>query len=66
MKAITDKPVRAVINTHYHWDHVNGNQVFDPDVDVIAHDYTRMRITEPLNPELGGVRSAVGRSCQSD
>src|SRR5262245_7571426 len=28
LKAITDKPVRFLINTHFHYDHVNGNQVF--------------------------------------
>src|SRR6185436_13291365 len=31
LKAITDKPVRTVINTHFHYDHSHGNQVFGPD-----------------------------------
>ncbi|MBI4432912.1 MAG: MBL fold metallo-hydrolase [Candidatus Omnitrophica bacterium] len=28
VRSVTDKPILYVINTHYHWDHTNGNQVF--------------------------------------
>ena len=28
LKGITDKPVRFIINTHYHGDHTGGNCVF--------------------------------------
>ncbi len=45
LKAITDKPVRYLINTHFHYDHANGNQVFGPPVDIIGHEYTRRRLT---------------------
>ena len=41
LKTITDKPVRFVVNTHYHFDHTHGNQVFDPDVAIIGHEFTR-------------------------
>jgi cyclase len=44
LKSITDKPVRFVINTHFHYDHTNGNQVFPPTVDIIGHEYTRRRL----------------------
>jgi len=44
LKAITDKPVRFLINTHFHYDHVNGNQAFGPAVDIIGHEYTRRRL----------------------
>ena len=30
LKAITDKPVRFVVDSHYHYDHAHGNQVFGP------------------------------------
>jgi len=45
LKPITDKPVRVLINTHFHYDHTNGNQAFPPGVDIIGHDYTRRRLT---------------------
>ena len=41
LKEITNKPVRAVINTHFHFDHAHGNQVFGPEVDIIGHEFTR-------------------------
>ena len=41
IKSITTKPVRTVINTHFHFDHAHGNQVFGKDVDIIGHEFTR-------------------------
>jgi len=45
LKTISDKPVKFLINTHFHYDHTNGNQVFPPAVDIIGHEYTRRRLT---------------------
>src|SRR3954465_15303929 len=44
LKAVTDKPVRYVIDSHYHYDHAFGNQVFGPEVQVIGHENTRTRL----------------------
>ena len=44
LKAVTSKPVRYVIDSHYHYDHSFGNQVFRSDVQVIGHDNTRRRL----------------------
>jgi glyoxylase-like metal-dependent hydrolase (beta-lactamase superfamily II) len=44
LKEITDKPVRYVINTHFHFDHAHGNQVFDRSVDIIGHEFTRQML----------------------
>src|SRR6185295_18527217 len=41
IKSLTTKPVRTVINTHFHFDHAHGNQVFGKDVDIIGHEFTR-------------------------
>jgi glyoxylase-like metal-dependent hydrolase (beta-lactamase superfamily II) len=43
LKAVTDKPVRYVIDSHYHYDHAFGNQVF-PDAQIIGHENTRKRL----------------------
>jgi glyoxylase-like metal-dependent hydrolase (beta-lactamase superfamily II) len=41
---ITDKPVRYVVNTHFHYDHTDGNQVYAGKADIIAHEYVRYAI----------------------
>jgi glyoxylase-like metal-dependent hydrolase (beta-lactamase superfamily II) len=44
LKGITDKPVRFVINTHFHGDHTGGNAYFQKQSPVIAHDNVRKRL----------------------
>ena len=44
LKGITDKPVRFVINTHYHGDHSGGNAYFQKQAPVIAQDNVRKRL----------------------
>jgi cyclase len=52
---ITDKPVRFVINTHYHGDHTGGNANFAKDGStLIAQDNVRKRL------EAGGVAGNGG------
>ena len=41
LKSVTDKPVRYVIDTHWHFDHVDGNSVFGPEVQIIGHEFLR-------------------------
>jgi cyclase len=44
--ALTDKPVRFVINTHSHFDHTQGNEEFGKAGSVIvAHDNTLKRLS---------------------
>jgi len=44
LKGITDKPVRFIINTHYHPDHTGGNEYFQKQAPIIAHDNVRKRL----------------------
>jgi cyclase len=47
VKKLTPKPVKYVVDTHYHYDHAFGNQVFGPDVPIIGHNTTRRRLSGP-------------------
>lgn len=49
--AITDKPVRYLVNSHYHFDHAHGNQSFPEGIEIIGHEFTRQK----LNGEIGNV-----------
>lgn len=44
VKSISDKPVRFVLNTHYHGDHTDGNKAFAAKATIIAHENSRKRI----------------------
>ncbi len=41
LRLVTDRPIRTVVNTHFHYDHTDGNQVFAGTADIIAHEYVR-------------------------
>jgi len=44
LKAITPKPIRWVVNSHYHFDHSHGNQIYGPEVEIIGHEFARAQI----------------------
>jgi cyclase len=44
LKAITTKPIRWVVNSHYHFDHSHGNQIYGPEVEIIGHEFARAQI----------------------
>lgn len=44
LKGITDKPLRFVINTHFHGDHAGGNVEFGKEATIIAHENVRKRL----------------------
>jgi cyclase len=50
LKGVTDKPVRFVLNTHFHGDHVGGNKYFGQHATVIAQDNVRVRMASG-NPD---------------
>ena len=53
IKTLTNKPVTTVINTHFHFDHAHGNQIFDPTVQIVGHEFTRkMLLGNPLGMPL--------------
>ena len=44
LKAITPKPIRWVVNSHYHFDHSHGNQIYGPEVEIIGHEFARQQM----------------------
>jgi glyoxylase-like metal-dependent hydrolase (beta-lactamase superfamily II) len=44
LRELTPKPVRYVINTHFHWDHWHGNEVYPqayPGAEIVTNQITR-------------------------
>ena len=45
LRTLTPKPVRWIVNTHWHWDHVFGNSVF-PDAVIWGHRLCRRALRD--------------------
>ena len=46
IRTVTDRPIRFLVNTHYHGDHTGGNPVFVKLAEIVAHDTVRPRLLE--------------------
>jgi glyoxylase-like metal-dependent hydrolase (beta-lactamase superfamily II) len=75
-KEVTDKPVRYLVNSHFHWDHTQGDVTYkkaDPKIEIIASSATKQlmmtlqrdRLKESLESVPGlvdAVRSRLSRA----
>jgi glyoxylase-like metal-dependent hydrolase (beta-lactamase superfamily II) len=48
LKSITDKPLRFILNTHYHGDHTGGNEPFGKSAPIVAHENVRKRLSSTI------------------
>jgi hypothetical protein len=57
---VTQVPVKAALDTHYHFDHSSGNSLYSANnVPVWAHAAVARRIMDTYGPMQGGEKSAV-------
>jgi cyclase len=52
-KALDDlgkRPVRFLLNTHWHYDHVGGNEIYGPEAIIIAQENVRKRLMTKQTP----------------
>ncbi|HSR54447.1 MAG TPA: MBL fold metallo-hydrolase [Acidobacteriota bacterium] len=45
LREINPGQLKFVLNTHWHWDHTDGNKEFGPEATVIAHHNVRRRLS---------------------
>lgn len=50
IRALSNKPIRMLVNTHVHGDHTGGNENFGKlGIDIVAHDNVRVRLARGVN-----------------
>jgi cyclase len=65
-KEVTTKPVRYLVNSHFHWDHTQGDAAYkaaNPKLDIITSDVTKQLMTQlsrnRLRESLDGVPAMI-------
>jgi cyclase len=64
-EVLTGRTVRLLINSHYHNDHIWGNQAFSPETDIIATAKTRHLITTEGAVEVSDYREIAPKRLEA-
>src|SRR5262249_6820948 len=77
IRSLTDRPVRYIVNSHWHWDHWYGTEVYRqgvPDVRVLTHEKKRAMMLGParevnrpgLERDLPGYIASLEKRAEAD
>ncbi|MFI5104395.1 MAG: MBL fold metallo-hydrolase, partial [Terriglobales bacterium] len=58
LKGIADKPVKVVLNTHWHGDHTGGNPHFGEKAPIVAQENVRKRLASGGKTRFGETKPA--------
>lgn len=59
VKSVTDKPIGYIINSHFHYDHVDGNRSFGKEkIPIVSHVNVRTRLSKDQQLTLSGLQKA--------
>ncbi len=67
IRDLTDKPIRYLINTHWHDDHIWGNQSFVaecPGIEIVSRRHTRDGVLTRAAPALEGQIKRIGEKIE--
>ena len=59
VKTVTDKPIGYIINSHFHYDHSDGNRNFGKEkTAIVSHKNVRTRLSKDQQLSLSGLQKA--------